>query len=42
MQGGLTRYRAREELSEMLNEIPEHPAIHLKPNLDSETILLQI
>ena len=42
MQGGLTRYRAREELLEMLNEIPEHPAIHLKPNLDSETILLQI
>jgi hypothetical protein len=28
MQGSLTRYRAREELLEMLNEIPEHPAIH--------------
>ena len=41
MQGGLTRYRAREELLEMLNEIPEHPAIHLKPNLDAETILLR-
>ncbi len=41
MQGGLTRYRAREELLEMLNEIPEHPAIHLKPNLDTETILLR-
>ena len=41
MQGGLTRYRAREELLEMLNEIPEHPAIHLKPKLDSETILLR-
>jgi hypothetical protein len=25
----------------MLNEIPEHPAIHLKPNLDAETILLR-
>ena len=41
MQGGLTRYRAREELLEMLNEIPEHPAIHLKTNLDIETILLR-
>ena len=41
MQGGLTRYRAREELLEMLNAIPEHPAIHLKPNLDAETILLR-
>ena len=41
MQGGLTRYRAREELLEILNEIPEHPAIHLKPNLDAETILLR-
>ena len=41
MQGGLTRYRAREELLEMLNEIPEHPAIHLKSNLDTETILLR-
>jgi hypothetical protein len=25
----------------MLNEMPEHPAIHLKPNLDAETILLR-
>ena len=41
MQGGLTRYRAREELLEMLNAVPEHPAIHLKPNLDAETILLR-
>ena len=41
MQGGLTRYRAREELLEMLNEILEHPAIHLKPNLDAETIILR-
>ena len=41
MQGGLTRYRAREELLEILNAIPEHPAIHLKPNLDAETILLR-
>ena len=41
MQGGFTRYRAREELLEILNEIPEHPAIHLKPNLDAETILLR-
>ena len=41
MQGSLTRYRAREELLEMLNEIPEHPAIHIKPNLDAETILLR-
>ncbi|MDC1087321.1 hypothetical protein OAT44_07900 [Alphaproteobacteria bacterium] len=41
MQGGLTRYRAREELLEMLNAIPEYPAIHLKPNLDAETILLR-
>ena len=41
MQGGLTRYRAREELLEILNEISEHPAVHLKPNLDGETILLR-
>jgi len=41
MQGSLTRYRAREELLEMLNKIPEHPAIHLKTNLDIETILLR-
>jgi hypothetical protein len=41
MQGGLTRYRARGELLEMLNEIPEHPAIHLKSYLDAETILLR-
>ena len=41
IQSGLTRYRTREELLEMLNEIPEHPAIHLKPNLNSETILLR-
>ena len=41
MQGGLTRYRAREELLEMLSEIPEHPAIYLKPNLGAETILLR-
>ena len=41
MQGGLTRYRPREELLEILNEIPEHPAIHIKPNLDAETILLR-
>ena len=25
----------------MLNEIPEHSAIHLKPNLDVETIFLR-
>ena len=41
LQGGLTRYRAREELLEILNEMPEHPAIHIKPNLDAETILLR-
>ena len=41
MQGGLTRYRAREELLEMLNEIPEHPAIHIEPNPETEIILLR-
>ena len=40
-RGEKTRYRPREELLEMLNEIPEHPAIHLKPNLDAETIILR-
>jgi len=40
-RGEKTRYRPREELLEILNEIPEHPAIHLKPNLDAETILLR-
>jgi hypothetical protein len=40
-RGEKTRYRPREELLEMLNEIPEHPAIHLKPNLDEETIILR-
>ena len=41
MQGGLTRYRAREELLEMLNEIPEHPAINIEPNPETEIILLR-
>ena len=41
MQGGLTRYRAREELLEILNEIPEHPAIHIKLNPETEIILLR-
>ena len=40
MQGGLTRYRAIEELLEILNAIPEHPAIRIEPNLNAETILL--
>jgi hypothetical protein len=40
MEGSLTRYSAREELIEMLKEIPDHPSSQIKPNLDDETILL--
>ena len=31
----------QEKNFSLLNEIPELPAIHLKPNLDAETILLR-
>jgi len=40
MEGSLTRYSAREELIEILKEIPGHPAFQIAPNLDEETILL--
>lgn len=40
MEGSLTKYSARQELIEILKEIPEHPAFQIKPNLDDETILL--
>ena len=40
-RGEMTRYRPREELLEMLNEISEHPAMHIIPNLEEETIILR-
>ena len=40
MEGSLTKYSAREELIEILKEIPEHSVFQIKPNLDDESILL--
>ena len=40
MEGSLTRYSAREELIEILKEIPDYPSSQIEPNLDDETILL--
>ncbi len=41
MEGKLTRYRATQSLLERIDEIEFHPAIHIKPNLDIETIILR-
>ena len=41
MEGGLTRYKATPRLTEMLEELEEHPAIILKLNIDIQTILLR-
>ncbi len=41
MEGDLTRYRAAQSLLERIGEIEFHPAIHIKPNLDIETIILR-
>ena len=38
-QGKTTRFVARDELLERLQELDEHPAISIKPDLDAETIL---
>ena len=40
-QGKVTRYVARDELLERLLELDGHPAISIKPKLDSETIILR-
>ena len=40
LQGGLTRFVARDELLERLQELDGHPAISIKPDLDAETIIL--
>jgi hypothetical protein len=41
LQGGLTRFVARDELLERLLELDGHPAISIKPDLDAETIILR-
>ena len=41
LQGGLTRFVARDELLERLQELDGHPAIAIKPDLDAETIILR-
>lgn len=41
LQGSLTKFVARNELLERLQEIDEHPAIFFSPNLEYETIILR-
>ena len=41
LQGGLTRFIAKDELLERLQELDGHPAISIKPDLDAETIILR-
>jgi hypothetical protein len=41
LQGGLTRFIAKDELLERLQELDEHPAISIKPDLNAETIILR-
>ena len=40
-QGKTTRFVARDELLERLQELDGHPAISIKPDLDAETIILR-
>jgi hypothetical protein len=40
-QGKITRFVARDELLERLQELGGHPAISIKPDLDAETIILR-
>ncbi len=40
-QRKITRFIARDELLERLQELDEHPAISIKPDLDAETIILR-
>ena len=41
LEGSLTCYTARDELQDRLLHLEGHPAIRIKPDLDSETILLR-
>ena len=41
MQGNLTRYKSTHRLIELLQDIKGNPAVLLKPNLDSENIILR-
>ena len=41
MEGSLTRFKATDELSEMFDQLDEHPAITLKPNINANTIFLR-
>jgi hypothetical protein len=40
-QGNTTRFVARDELLERLQELDGHPAISIKPDMDAETIILR-
>ena len=39
-ESGLTRFRARPKLIEMLEDLEGHPVIYIKPNLVIETIII--
>tara|TARA_A100001015_G_C15015598_1_gene725347 strand:+ start:520 stop:1878 length:1359 start_codon:yes stop_codon:yes gene_type:complete len=41
MEGSLTRFKSTDELSEIFTQLDGHPAITLKPNLNSNTIFLR-
>jgi serine kinase of HPr protein (carbohydrate metabolism regulator) len=41
LQGGLTRFVARDELLERLLELDGHPATSIKHDMDAETIILR-
>jgi len=41
LEGSLTRYVARDELLERLQQLEGNPALSIKPDLDAETIILR-
>ena len=41
LEGSLTRYVARDELQERLQQLEGNPALSIKPDLDAETIILR-
>ena len=41
LEGSLTRYVARDELQERLQQLEGNPALSIKPDLDRETVVLR-
>ena len=41
LQGALTKFVAKDELLERLDDVDEYPAISIKPDLTNETIILR-